>query len=229
MGESETAHEDEEEEGKKPGKKGLDIETWVEILSAVLLSMALIASAWCAYQSARWNGVQSIEFGEAAANRNKSIIYSSSADNALEIDTTALLDYTMMQMLADISEEELEDFRNKFFSDRLKVALQAWLKTNPDENLNAPESPFVMDEYINTYDFLAKLHFQRAEEDSQAAKDANQQSDNYVLLTVLFATVLFFAGISTKFKDDWVKIAALAFGGLIFYGTLMSLFFQSVH
>lgn len=228
MSESEAAAEK-----KERGRFGLfrkrDLENWIELGSAVLLSLALIASAWCAYQAARWSGVQTIEFSEAAANRNWSMIFASSADNALEMDTTALIDYTMMQTLADVSEEELEDFRNKFFSDRLKVALRAWLETDPDENLNAPESPFVMDEYVNNYAFLAELYLKLAEIDSNAAKEANQQSDNYVLLTVLFAIVLFFAGISTKFKDNKLKIGTLVFGGLIFYTMALILFFQSIH
>ena len=220
-------------EKKETGRLGLlrkrDVETWIEVSSTILLSLALIGSAWCAYQAARWSGVQAINFSEAAANRNKSMINASSADNALEMDTTALIDYTMMQTLADVSEEELEDFRNKFFSKRLTVALQAWLETNPEDNLDAPESPFVMDEYINNYEFLAELYLNRAEEDANEAKDANQQSDNYVLLTVIFAIVLFFAGVSSKFKDDRLKIVTLIFGGLVFYATALSLLFQSVH
>ena len=46
-----------------------------------------------------------------------------------------------------------------------------------------------------------------ADRRAQQARDANQRGDNYTLLTVLFASVLFFAGISTKFEGRRVQQA----------------------
>jgi hypothetical protein len=58
----------------------------------------------------------------------------------------------------------------------------------------------------------------------EAAKRANQTSDNYVLTTVLFALVLFFAGVSTKFASLLLQRASLAMGaGLFTAGTLVLL------
>jgi hypothetical protein len=41
----------------------------VELSAALLMALATIASAWCGYQSTRWNGKQSILVGETAALR----------------------------------------------------------------------------------------------------------------------------------------------------------------
>ena len=55
----------------------------------------------------------------------------------------------------------------------------------------------------------------------QAAARANvQRATNYVLGVVLFAAVLFFAGMSVKLRARRVQIALLAFGGVVFLGTL---------
>jgi hypothetical protein len=51
-------------------------------------------------------------------------------------------------------------------------------------------------------------------------KDANQDSDSYVLATIFFAAVLFFAGLSSKFKSNRVAILTLGFGTIVFLGGL---------
>ena len=54
---------------------------------------------------------------------------------------------------------------------------------------------------------------------AQVAKDANQRADNYMLAVVLFASALFFAGISTKLKIPSMRATLLALGWIIFLGT----------
>ena len=44
---------------------------WVELAAAVVLSLATMSSAWCAYQSKLWGGVQSSKGGAAAAATQK--------------------------------------------------------------------------------------------------------------------------------------------------------------
>jgi hypothetical protein len=57
--------------------------------------------------------------------------------------------------------------------------------------------------------------------DSQAAKGANQRADNYLLAVVLFASSLFFAGISTKLRTTGARAAILALGAVLLLGTLI--------
>jgi hypothetical protein len=229
MAENETVEGEEKEHKKHRYFTERDWDNWIEVGSAVLMSLAIIASAWCAYQAARWSGVQSIEFSEAAANRNKSMIFASLAGTEVEIDATVFLDYVLLYTQENISDEQLDLYEERFFTDRLEVAMEAWLATNPLENPDAPRNPFEMEDYQNSNLAIAEATFNIAEIDSQAAKDANQQSDNYVMLTVLFAAVLFFAGVSTKLKMRWIKISILVLGILIFYATALTLSFQSVH
>ena len=54
---------------------------------------------------------------------------------------------------------------------------------------------------------------------SNKAKDANQRADNYMLAVVLFASSLFFAGISIKLQSLRTRIAILGLGCLLFLGT----------
>jgi hypothetical protein len=55
--------------------------------------------------------------------------------------------------------------------------------------------------------------------ESLQAKDANQRADNYMLAVVLFASSLFFAGISTKLQTSSLRTTLLVLGWVIFLGT----------
>ena len=56
---------------------------------------------------------------------------------------------------------------------------------------------------------------------SQRAKDANKHADNYMLAVVLFASSLFFAGLSTRLGTRTARMALLALGWVVFLGTVI--------
>jgi hypothetical protein len=114
-------------------------EDWIEILSAAILALATIATAWCAYQSARWSGVMTIEFAKSNAARTESTKANTSGGQLAQIDVGLFLNWVDSYVAG---ETELAAFiSNKWFSDELKVATDAWLATNPIENPDAPASP----------------------------------------------------------------------------------------
>ena len=56
--------------------------------------------------------------------------------------------------------------------------------------------------------------------------EANQTGDNFVLTAVIMASVLFFAGISTKFSGYWVRVTLVVLAFLAFLsGTVLLLTF----
>ena len=56
---------------------------------------------------------------------------------------------------------------------------------------------------------------------SDRSKDANQHADNFMLAVVLFATALFFAGISSKLQTERARAWVLGIGCVLFLGTLI--------
>jgi len=59
---------------RRPRSAGLsrverDRTDWVEIVAAVLLALATVATAWSGYQASRWNGEQTKAFSRANAAR----------------------------------------------------------------------------------------------------------------------------------------------------------------
>jgi hypothetical protein len=55
--------------------------------------------------------------------------------------------------------------------------------------------------------------------DSDRAKTANERANNYMLAVVLFASSVFFAGMSAKFRTRNARITLLAIVCVLFVGT----------
>jgi hypothetical protein len=197
-------------------------ENWIDILSAAILALATIATAWCAYQSARWSGVMTINFAKSNAARTESNKANTSGGQLVQVDAGLFLNFVDAYVAGEM---ELAEFiMNNWFSDELKAATDAWLALDPIGNPDAPSSPFAMPEYTSFYLSASQSYDTLANSYRDDALDSNQRSDNYVLLAVLFASVLFFAGICTKFKRTWMQISFLTLaivilgvaGGILF-------------
>lgn len=177
------------------------IARWLEILLAVMLGAVTLATAWSGYQSARWGGVQSTKYSQAGALRTESTRASTQAGQYAQIDIALFSNWINAYALDN---EPLVTFYEERFRAEFRPAFEAWLATDPANNPNAPASPFIMPEYQ-----LAKMQeAAQLELDAEATFDegrqANQQSDDYILNAVLLASVLFLAGIASRF--DWLPV-----------------------
>ena len=98
----------------------------------------------------------------------------------------------------------------KRFTDHFRVAYQAWLAQGEPTN-----GPFKMKEYVPPGTTEAAAADQRADARFADALKFNQRGDNYTILTVVFALVLFFAAASTRLgrtRAQWILLgAAIAF------------------
>ena len=65
----------------------------VELVSTIVLAVAVIFTAWSAFQSAKWGGIQSIRFSEAGAARTESVRLSTLAGQQAQIDATLFVDW----------------------------------------------------------------------------------------------------------------------------------------
>ena len=45
----------------------------LELAATIVLSIAVVLTAWSAFQAGKWSGVQSIKFAEAGAARTESV------------------------------------------------------------------------------------------------------------------------------------------------------------
>ena len=116
---------------------------------------------------------------------------------------------------------ELADFYFARFRPEFKPAVDAWIATRPRRNPDAPLTPFAMPEYKLAARVEAERLQAEAEDTSATARTNVQRATNYVLCFVLFAAVLFFAGISTKLDTPRLRRFLLGFGVVLFLGTVV--------
>jgi len=194
---------------------------WIELLAATLLAIAAISSAWSAYESGRWGGVQATAFSEAAGLRDQANAERATGDQLVSIDAGIFTQWAAAFAGADDSienpneDDELTSFLFGLMRDEFRPAMDAWIALEPVKTEGAPKSPFEMPEYSLSQYANAETLMEQSTAKGQEARNANQTSDDYVLSTVLFASVLFFAGISAKFKSRRVRVFMLAVGILV--------------
>ena len=193
-----------------------EIDRWgftLELFAVILMSMTAILTAWTGFQSAKWSGMMSIEFSEAAANRTESVRWSNIASQEVNLDVEVFVAWVQAVATDD---DPLAEFIADRFPGRLRDATDAWLLTDPLNNADAPRTPFDMDEYEHAAADEALRRESLAEAAAAEARIANQRSDNYVLVTIVFASVLFFAALSTKLKHLRPRLVLLGVAGVSF-------------
>lgn len=198
----------------------------IELIATVVLAIATILTAWSAFQSGKWGGTQAINFSEAGAARTESTRFDTRAGQLAQIDVamyidwvSALVDDIESGAIPDLAAGTYEPTRGTLsgflylrFRDEFRPAIDAWIATDPTHNANAPPTPFVMTEYTVADAVEADRLSELADEKAAAGRDANQTGDNYVLTMVLFASVLFFAGVSSKMNRPRNRMLVLGFG-----------------
>ena len=184
----------------------------------MLLALATVATAWSGYQASRWNGEQAKSFSRANAARIESTSASDLANAETQIDVAT---FTQWVDAYARGESELADFYLKRFRPEFKPAVDAWIATRPLKNPNAPLTPFAMPEYkVASRAEAAKLEAE-ADAWSDKARADVQRATNYVFAVVLFATALFFAGMSARLRTRRVRVFLLGFGAAILTGTVI--------
>jgi hypothetical protein len=190
----------------------------LELAATVLLALATFATAWSAYQAREWTGEQSQGYSHATATRIAVNRAAALANRQVQVDVATFIQWV------DAHEEHrtaLAAFYEARFRDEFKPAFAAWLARKPFTTAGTPGTPFDMPQYhLQASDQADRLESTAAAY-SQHAKDANQRADNYMLAVVLFASALFFAGISVKLEDSTARLAILGLGWVIFLGTVV--------
>jgi hypothetical protein len=200
------------------GAKHSHFERRFELAATVLLATAAVATAWAAYQSARWRGEQAKAQSGSIAARVESTRAANVANRQGQIDVAL---FTQWVDAYARDETELERFYRKRFRPEFQPAFQAWVATRPRKNPRAPLSPFAMPQYKLAATTQADRLEARAAAFSQRVGLLIQRADNYALAGVLFAVSLFFAGISTRLRAPNARMVVLGLGYVLFVGSVI--------
>jgi hypothetical protein len=181
---------------------------WVEPVTAVLMALATLSTAWCSYQSAAWTRRANRLMNDYNALERRAGMLTLQGMQSATIHTAMF-----MQMLAaqQAGNEKLANFYVERFPPDVRKAYDAWLAQKPFENPNADAHPFVPNLYEVRGTRQAAEATSKAASNLQESRNAGNVSGQYLANTVLFATVLFFASASGKFEQRRVRVTAFMF------------------
>ncbi|TXL81676.1 hypothetical protein FHP25_03865 [Vineibacter terrae] len=193
---------------------------WREMLIAVVMGVATLATGWSSYQSSLWGGIQTFRLADMGS------IGRQAAVKEVELGQQHVLELFMLERFLDAHEdgdERRAGFLLGRLSPELQAATRAWLESHPKDNPKAARSPFQVEGYVQPgADALAELRRKQAAAYA-AADNANRTSDSYVRITVFFGLVLFLAGISAVLKGRWPRRGLVAASVVILVVTLFFL------
>ena len=196
-----------ENPAQSPSKK------WIEPVVAVLMALTTICTAWCSYESATWTRQSNRLMNESNALEQRAALLEVQGNQALIVHTAMFMELLAAQYAGN---EKLASFYAERFPPDVTKAYEAWLAQKPFENRAADAHPFVP----NLYQVRGAAEATAARADAvrrvDEAREAGNRSGQYLANTVLFATVLFFAGTAGRFEQPRVRLFAAAFGVALF-------------
>ncbi len=182
------------------------------IIEALLLAVVAVLAAYSGFAAAKWGTESSLQLAKASAARTEANRADLESFQLRNFDSLTFNAWFTAYVAGNKSAERVAEYR---FRPNFLVAFNAWLKTHPFTNPNAPKGPTYMPEYIqpglaqaNRLDAQASAYY-------AAGEAAGSNSDGYVRTTVYLATVLFLVGISGHFRVRMARIGLIGVGGVI--------------
>ena len=152
----------------------------------------MIGISYSSYESHLWLSVQTFLLRDVNMDSLHTAKEELTQGQHTVIDVMTFTQYSNALIRND---QNLSNFYYHRFTPEMKVAIDAWLQTDPLKNPNAPPPPFAMSEYNRTHILLAQQFAEKTNLELQQAQQANENSSSYVFLSVLYSSALFIDGV----------------------------------
>jgi len=111
------------------------------------------------------------------------------------------------------------------FRPAFEVAFQAWRRTAPETNPDAPPGPSYMPDYVIPEEARATRLDSEANAHAAAGESAGVAGDQYIRVTVVLAGVLFLIGIGSTFTIAGVRYILLGVGATLLVAAVVLITF----
>jgi hypothetical protein len=192
----------------------------LELIGAIVLSLATILAAWSAYQATRWNGEASDSATEASALRVQATQATNVYTAQANIDLETFIGW--LELHSTQGSSAADALRDRF-RDEFKPIFEDWLAQAPAGEL-PPGTPFEAASYTLASGAEVQTLSNQADAAADRARRADHIGDDFVLMTVIMASVLFFAGLGTKFRDHRLRVAMLGIATMLLVGGAIATF-----
>ncbi len=192
----------------------------IEVVTVLLLGLATVGSAWSAFQVSRWNGVETDAARASAGFRIDASREYSLATQKVAYDAASVSQYAQAVSTDNV---KLQRFiRETLVRPDFLPILDSW-KAQTDAG-QLPTNLLQDQDYLDALLAPSKDLDAKALAASVRSEEAGNTADDYIRLTLFFASALFFAGITGSFKTRFTKLLLLAAAGitLAIAGTLLA-------
>jgi hypothetical protein len=179
----------------------------IEMVTAIVLSVAGLMASWASHQGAIWNGMQTVHFGRANFERGAASRARFEGDMVRAIQVDLFSDWIEAKSRGN---ESLAQFYRTRMPENFRSTFEAWLATRPLENPEAPPTPFAMDSYHPPGFAEAEKSEKDAEAQFALGEEASRTSYAYNRAGVVLATAMFFGGIGQVFRHISVRFTLAA-------------------
>lgn len=179
--------------------------------TAIILALAAVATTWASFQASQWSNAQSDAQSASAIQRSDANRAASEATSQSVVDSQMWISW--VEAVASGQKDRAGFLRDRF-SSALDTAQKEWLGTvrvDGDGNpARVPDgTPLNLASYVVPAQLQADDMSNKAEESLADADEASNTSTRYVMLAVLFALVLFFASVATKFTAPKIQVVLI--------------------
>ncbi|WP_313823883.1 hypothetical protein [Citricoccus sp.] len=204
---------------RRPASTGepSDQSSAMDLLTVILLSLMAVLTAWCGFQASKWGGEMSIAFSQASGARIQAASAEGTARDARQYDLSI---YTEWVLATADGRDNLAGFIENRFTPEFRTAFDVWIAENEGGGplMMQEGGPMALEEYVPPGTRKAEELSALADTRFQEALEHNQRGDNYSLLTVVFALVLFLTAMSQRRGPRWARMTLLGLGVVVAVG-----------
>ena len=184
----------------------------LELFAAVLLGLATVATAWCAYQAAQWNNRETDDARTAAEDRLEASRLFTLGSQKVAYDATLAALYA--QAIVNDQANLQQFYRDNLIRPDFLPVIQQW------EQERASGQPFT--KLLDNKEYMDAQFADSTEKDASAAaalvksQEASDNASQFIQMTIFFASALFFAGITSNFRARGVRLLLLLVAAVVF-------------
>ena len=177
-----------------------------EVLAVVLLGVATVGSAWCGYQASRWNGEENDFARDASDLGTEAARQFGLATQIVSYDSNMVAQYA--EAVVEGNEALQAFYRESLMRPEFLPVLDRW-EGEAQASGGSPGNLLEDEEYIEDQLVEYRATTDAADAASAEGDEAGANADDYVLTTLLLASALFFAGITTSFRVRFAQLLLL--------------------
>jgi hypothetical protein len=178
---------------------------WFENIMAIIMAVAAISATWASFEASRWGGKGSGLVSESNVLRADSARWAARGAEQTSVDASVWIEWQKAILLG---RDDFAAFIVERFSPELDEAQGTWLGVvDPADGKLPKGTPMGLDSYIPPGQEKSERFAAKAEELLAESSIYSSVSGKYTMLTIMFALVLFFGSVATKFTGPKIQLA----------------------